>query len=70
MKYLRMLVAFVVVIVFIVPMNALVTISAEEDQYRKFKHETQDRILEKLRAWAYGRQFQEKTFNKPGIFTA
>lgn len=56
MKYLRLLAAFIVVIVFVVPMNVLVTLSTDEDEYRKFKHDTQDRILEHLRDWAYGRQ--------------
>jgi len=70
MKYLRLLAVSLVVIVFIVPIHVMVTISADEDQYRKFKQDTQDRILEKLWGWAYGRQNQENVIHPARIFTA
>ena len=69
MKYLRLLAVFVVVIVFIVPVNVLVTLSTNEDEYLKFKRDTQDRILETLRDWAYGRQ-AKNSFTTAGTFNA
>jgi len=69
MKYLRLLAVYVVVIVFIVPLNVLVTLSTDEDEYQKFKHDTQNRILENLRDWADGRQ-PKKGFSAAGTFNA
>lgn len=69
MKYLRFLAVFAVVIVFIVPMNVLVTLSTNEDEYLEFKRNTQDRMLETLRGWADGRQ-AKKGFTAAGTFNA
>lgn len=69
MKYLRILAVSIVMIVFIAPLHVLVTLSTDEDQYRKFKHDTQDRVLEMLWDWAYGR-LRKKEFNAAGIFNA
>jgi hypothetical protein len=69
MKYLRLLAVFVVVIVFIVPMHVLVTLSTNEDEYLKFKRDTQDRMLETLRDWVHGRQ-PKKAFTTAGTFNA
>ena len=56
MKYLRWFVCFIVRAVFIMPMNVIVTVSTDEDQYRDFKTNTHDRILSRLKNWARGEQ--------------
>lgn len=68
MKFFRMIAVAIVFVVFIIPVHVVVVLSTDEDEYRAFKHRTQDRMLGMLWGWAYGRQY--KSLGSAGIFNA
>lgn len=54
MKYLRWFLFGIAVVVFILPLNIIVTIGASPDQYRKYSKGPETIAWEKLYNWASG----------------